>query len=122
MALFNGDDIFGFEVVLTVEDLPRQIQRTGFFGVDGVLGIDGGFRGRIAHATGKLEADSPEDLGLLKGIFRTYRDGNQYALIDDEGWSWLATLDGFYPHGRVELNAATGLYQQYYRAEFFVFD
>ena|ERR1044072_694328 len=122
MPTFDGVNIFGYEVVATVDNLPRAAVQESWFGIDGIAEIDGGFRGRIATIQGKLQAPSPSDLGSMFAFAQSYHDGKQYTLALDDGRFFTAKMLGFHPHpGRSEANVASNQYQHYYAAEFLCF-
>jgi hypothetical protein len=66
----------------------RATARRGFSGLNGELVLDLGCRSRRLTLTGRLQADTAEELdGLIRNI-EMWNDGKFHALVDNHGRSF----------------------------------
>jgi hypothetical protein len=82
----NGQNLFD-ERTLQIEigSVSRDSIQRSVAGLDGVVGIDLGRRGRIIKQTGSIKARSKAELDDRLGSIREYMDGYAYTLITSRG-------------------------------------
>jgi hypothetical protein len=104
--LYDGNPIFGLAVRMQMVPNPTQLQFDSFFGVNGVVSLYGGSRGRTIMISGCLFAPFDNfdsititDLNALEGVIHTYADGIARTLVDTRGNSWhnVVFRDEFQP-------------------------
>ena len=87
--LFDGKALFGDgSDVIVPQYWRRETLDRSFGGLDGVLSVDLGLRGRVLKQRGSLVAGS---VGGLEAVIRdisAYIDGQSYALRDQNGISY----------------------------------
>lgn len=92
MPTYNGQLIFGTQVMMTTIGTQRASMINAFFGVDGVERIDGGFREHITVCRGRLRGlksgGGADDLQAAISSFRNLFDGRSYVLVDSFGTAW----------------------------------
>lgn len=118
MPAFGGTNIFGTAVSMTTSDNPREKQLNAYFGLSGLETLDGGFRGRVTHATGLLFGVSPASLASSEALFRSFNDGIARPLVDTLGVAWPSVrLESFQPQGRIR-RSPVGMMFRTYKARF----
>lgn len=122
MPSLDGVAIFGLAVSMATADNPRSQQVNTYFGLSGLETLDGGLRGRVTAARGRLVGTTPAALASAEGTFRSYNDGAAHTLVDTFGVTWInVKLDSFEPQGRVQISNAAGggvIYHRNYTARF----
>jgi hypothetical protein len=114
VATFNGDAIFGAAVKMATVDNPRAAQENAFPGLSGVESLDQGDRGRFTMASGLLFGQDGPSQGAAEALFRSYKDGNLYLLVDNYGFAWPnVKLESFEPQGQVKFLIGQGFYRPY---------
>lgn len=115
---YGGSAIFGLEPVIVVQENPRAQQIDGFFGVNGVERKDGGARGRVALARGRLRGLGEAALAGQLAAWHAFNDGFPRALVDTLGRSWPGMkLVRFNEDGEAMAEPG-GWYSRQYQAEF----
>jgi len=101
--MFDGRNIFGGgQHQLTPLSWRRETVDYGFSGLDGVVSIDSGLRGRKLKQHGTLTAKSVAALTELMETISGYIDGQGYKLVDQNGISYgNVRMDSFTPSGPV---------------------
>lgn len=85
---FDGQALFGLgKHVVKVSSRKREQVERGFGGLDGMVSIDLGERGRSIQQVGTLISQSVAELGVVKDRIEAYIDGMAYVLIDQDGRS-----------------------------------
>ncbi len=116
-ASYDGQAIFGQAIRVAVHDNPSAAQISAWFGVNGLVRLHGGGRGRLFEVAGVLVAPDPGTLAELEALIRSYDDGIGRVLVDTKGVSWPMVVFHLYrPEGR--WMAAVGGYAQPYKAVF----
>lgn len=116
---FNGEYIFGVDVIMQTSEPSRERQINAFLGINGSECLDFGYRLRNTAAAGRLIGNSPEEVGLYESRFRSYHNAYAYTLYTTEGMTWLnVILDTFTPQGRLMGDGSAGQYWRAYRATF----
>ncbi|MCH9021524.1 MAG: hypothetical protein IID32_02025 [Planctomycetes bacterium] len=89
VILFDGKALFGDGAdVVEAQSWRRETVELGFGGLDGVLSVDLGLRGRLLKQVGGLSAGSVGGLeAVIRGI-SDYIDGLSYVLRDQDGISY----------------------------------
>jgi hypothetical protein len=119
VPLFNGESIFGLDVIMQTIDSARERQYNAFLGVNGVECLDFGSRMRTTQAAGRLIGDSPEEVGIYETRFRNYRNANAYTLLTTDGILWNnVILETFAPVGRIMGDFGTRQFWRSYQAKF----
>lgn len=114
---FNGEFIFGADVVMVTSDPPRDVQVNAFIGINGVEVIDLGRRARYTMVTGRFIGVDEYGLGAIENYFRSYNDGYAYTLITTDGLVWPdVKLESFEPQPPMRLDRFTGEVSRAYRA------
>jgi len=117
MPSFNNTAIFGIGVVMPTGDDERGRQVNEYPGRHGVEVVDLGSRGRTTEVSGTHVEFSVAGLIFVQGVFRSYRDGIAYTLVDTAGRIWPGVLcERFNPTGAIMRGNNT--YIQPYRATF----
>jgi hypothetical protein len=120
MASFNGENIFGFGVVMQTAVNPVARQQNAAPGVNGVAEIIQGQRGAYTAVSGRLNAPSPAGLAAAELTFMSYHDGIPYALVDTLGRTWLwVKLESFEPDTAPIVCDPNYGYSRRYTARFF---
>ena len=118
MPTFNGEAIFGVAVKMATASNPRADQKNAFAGLNGVESLDQGDRGTVTTVSGHLIGIGPAGLNAALMLFRSYRDGRAYALVDNFGNTWpFVKLASFEPTGKVN-RQTDGYCSQAYTATF----
>lgn len=82
----NGQALFDERSVeIEVGSLSRELIDRSVAGLDGVISIDLGLRGRVIRQKGILRARSKAELIDKIGSIRDYMDGYVYTLIANSG-------------------------------------
>jgi hypothetical protein len=82
----NGQTLFDERTLqIEVGSVTRDLVERSIAGLDGVMGIDLGRRGRIIKQTGSIRAPSKIKLTERLGAIRDYMDGYSYTLITNGG-------------------------------------
>ncbi len=82
----NGQNLFDERTLqIEVGGITRDSVERSIAGLDGVIGIDMGQRGRIIKQTGSIRAPSKAQLEDRLSSIRDYMDGCAYTLIADSG-------------------------------------
>ena len=82
----NGQSLFDERTLqIEVGSISRDSIERSVAGLDGVVGIDLGQRGRIIKQTGSIMARSKAELDGKLGSIRDYVDGYAYTLITNSG-------------------------------------
>jgi hypothetical protein len=94
MATYDGVNIFGRSVSISMKVNPSAAQVNEFFGVTGTQSLYGGGRGRVFLISGVLAPDSglPEDLAAMRDLILSYDDGIGRILVDTLGGIWPAVV------------------------------
>ena len=115
--LFNGERLFGGgqHLVLAMSWRRESVER-GFAGLDGVLSIDLGMRGRTLKQRGRLSAGSVVAMAELTDDISSYIDGQAYTLVDQNGISYgNVRMDSFKLSGPIAVgNQASCEYEIVY--------
>jgi hypothetical protein len=84
MSSFDGKDIFGSGPhTIVFEEIQVDSWKKAFPGVHGTLHFTGGWRGRTGTISGRLEAESPEEIDELVDAIEAYMvDGTAAELVD----------------------------------------
>jgi hypothetical protein len=91
----DNQRIFGDDVqVIKVESLRRSFAESSAAGLNGVISIDLGSRGRKIKQTGHLRARSIVELSDKIAVIETFLNGRTHAL--------LSTNDGSYENLRMD--------------------
>lgn len=90
---YGGDAIFGLAVHIEMVPVPCAQQAESYFGVDGVLSVFGGSRGRTFSVSGVLfDLDIPSLNGdealFTPGASGSLADGVARELFDTRGRTW----------------------------------
>ena len=118
MPSFGGVAIFGRASKIATGDLEYKVQENEFPAVSGVESLKMGSRGLFTTAEGLLYGATAAGLATAEATFRSYRDGNAYALVDSFGATWNnVRLDVFTPQGRI-IQDTLGIYYRTYTARF----
>ncbi len=118
MPGFGGVEIFGIDLLITVNENPRDEHVAAFFGLEGRERQDGGGRGRVALVSGVLQGTGTAGLAFAETLFRSYHDGVPRVLVDTLGLSWLRMkMKRFEPQGRAYRDQDNQVCRAY-RAEF----
>jgi hypothetical protein len=119
IPLFNGEAIFGLDVIMQTVEPSRERQINAFLGINGVEVLDFGSRMRTTQVAGRLIGDSPGEVGVYETRFRNYRNPYAYSLLTTEGILWNdVMLDTFAPQGRLMGDGSTGQFWRSYHATF----
>jgi hypothetical protein len=82
----NGQSLFDeWTLRIEVGSISRDTVERAIAGLDGVVGIDLGSRGRLIRQTGSIRAPSKDQLDNRLGSIRDYMNGYGYTLITDVG-------------------------------------
>ncbi len=85
-TMLNGQSLFDERTLqIEVGSISRDSIERSVAGLDGVVGIDLGQRGRIIKQTGSIRARSKAELDGRLGSIRDYVDGYAYTLITNSG-------------------------------------
>jgi hypothetical protein len=115
---FNGVFIFGRAVKTIRAVNPRDEQRVSAPGVEGVVVVDLGHRGRVTKVQGLLVGVNAPALNLAQSLFESYVDGRLYILVDSYSNIWpYVKLMRFEPASHPRFDAWYG-YILPYSAEF----
>lgn len=88
----NGSYVFGTACKCVHTPLPNAAQEDSFFGITGVVRLDGGGRGRMFHIHGVfVEADIASVLAA-ELVLLSYADGIARTFTDTMGRSWANTI------------------------------
>lgn len=101
--LFDGKDLFGpGEHVIIPQAWQRRRIDYAAAGLDGVVSLDLGRRSRTLRQTGRLSADSVNELQKMIAAIEARSDGGAYELFDRYGTSYNhVRLDGFQQKGPI---------------------
>lgn len=87
--LFDGKALFGDGTdVVVLQSWRRETLERGYGGLDGVLSVDLGLRGRVLKQRGGLVAGSVGGLDAVIRDISAYIDGQSYVLRDQNGISY----------------------------------
>jgi hypothetical protein len=118
MPLFNGTNIFGYNVKIRTVVGEIRRQENDFPGLNGTESLTLGTAGCTTMAEGLLAGNGSAGLQSAEFLFRTYYDGNAYALVDSYGTTWNnVILKVFEPQGRI-FQSPSGFYFRTYSAVF----
>jgi hypothetical protein len=93
--LLDNQRIFGDDCpVITVESLRRSFIESSAAGLDGVVSIDLGSRGRKLRQAGHLRAKSTAELAAIIASIENFLDGKTHSLASSD--------DGTYENLRLE--------------------
>jgi len=82
----NGQSLFDERgLKIEVGSIARDTIERSIGGLDGVIGIDLGQRGRAIKQTGSLQARSKAELDDRVGSICDYMDGYTYTLVGSKG-------------------------------------
>ena len=82
----NGQSLFDERTLqIEVGSISRDSIERSVAGLDGVVGIDLGQRGRVIKQTGSIRTRSKVELDDRLGSIRDYVDGYAYTLITNSG-------------------------------------
>jgi len=82
----NGQSLFDERTLhIEVGSVSRDSVERSIAGLDGVIGIDLGRRGRVIKQSGSIRASSKAELEDKLGLIRDYMDGYAYTLITNNG-------------------------------------
>ena len=80
--------VFDEPVLLEVDSVRRESIERAAMGLDGVMSIDLGGRGRKVRQKGKLRARSRQELNDKIEAISNLADGNTHTLVDSQGQSF----------------------------------
>jgi len=94
---FDGQRLFGSGPhSVTAQSWRRQVIERGFAGLNGLISIDLGRRGREIKQTGRLAATSMAALKKMMDGISVYIDGQCYSLVDQDGTEYTnVRMDSF---------------------------
>ncbi len=82
----NGQSLFDERTLhIEVGSISRDSVERSIAGLDGIIGIDLGQRGRIIKQSGSIRASSKAELEDKLGSICDYMDGYAYTLITNSG-------------------------------------
>lgn len=85
-ATLDGQDIFaGLDFKIQVGTLRRSNIEKTVCGLDGVVSIDLGSRGRVIKQNGTLNAVSHKDMQCKIDAINAFIDGSSHTLMTDKG-------------------------------------
>ena len=85
----DGQNLFGNEELkVRQESIERDSAERSVAGLDGVLSVDLGQRGKAITQTGVLRAASVKELDSKIAVISTYMDGDTYTLKTNLGQSF----------------------------------
>ena len=88
MSSSAGETLFGSGThAFRFGHWERSMQRRGFAGVNGEIVLDLGLRSRQIKQTGRLQADTADDLHEILDDINALGDGAEHVLIDNHGQS-----------------------------------
>jgi hypothetical protein len=113
MSGFAGQDLFSSGPhTLAAGAWQRQIVRRGFAGSAGEIVLDLGARSRTLTQTGRLSADTLEELAARLEAIDALADGRVHELIDPLGQHYARVLlEQFVPQGPIQ--AGRGFFVDY---------
>jgi hypothetical protein len=86
MSLLDEQDLFGSGPhEITVGSPARRLARRGFAGLDGEAVLDMGSRPREITQSGRLQADTSEELQEIVSRIEACLDGGLHTLEDNHG-------------------------------------
>lgn len=104
----DGVDLFGEDrqAKVTRGDLKRDYVERACAGVDGVLRIDCGQRGREIRQRGELRAKSSEQMEEMIDAIRAFQDGKAHLLIDARGSKYSDVCLDVFKAGKMRMSGA----------------
>ena len=99
IIIFDDQKLFGNgPYTIVALSWQRKTIEKGFAGLDGVLSIDLGMRGRKLKQKGRLVANSATALVKQINTITSYINGKTYTLLDQNGTSYAnVRMDNFNP-------------------------
>lgn len=95
--MLNGSYIFGIACHVQHIPHPIAIQKSTYFGINGVTSLMGGSRGRTFRIEGVLVGVTLADVIAAEGILLSYADGITRTFTDTQGRSWPNVIfEGMY--------------------------
>jgi len=93
MSTLDGQDVFAAGPhSIRPGAWERQIVRRGLAGLDGELVLDLGLRSRQIIQTGRLQADSAEQLQALIEQIESFADGCEHVLVGAHGLTYSRVI------------------------------
>jgi hypothetical protein len=81
----DGERLFDGAATIEVESVKRESIERGAAGLDGVVSIDLGERGRKIRQTGEIRARSKAEMKEKIEVISAFIDGDTHILTDSEG-------------------------------------
>lgn len=102
---FNSDRLFGIgQHTVLPKSWQRATKDEAFAGLNGVLSVDMGRRGRKIVQQGSLSAKSVKALTQMMDAITAYINGQAYELVDENGCVYSAVrMDHFQIVGNIKL-------------------
>jgi len=89
MSSLDGTDLFGGGPhAFRLGAWQRAMDRRGFAGLDGELVVDLGLRSRPIFQTGRLEAQTADELAQAVSRVEAMIDGNLHCLVDNHSQTY----------------------------------
>jgi hypothetical protein len=106
VASYAGQSIFGYAVNIVHIPNPTIQQNNSFFGINGMMTIYGGSRGRRFDVTGLFwEPDALSVRVFDETLMQSFADGIPRTLVDSYGYAWPNVIfQGELQLGRVSFN------------------
>ncbi|MGD0551260.1 MAG: hypothetical protein ABSB25_01275 [Sedimentisphaerales bacterium] len=84
-ANLDGNKLFDESIAIEAESVSRESIERSAAGLDGVLSIDLGGRGRKIRQKGEIRARSKAELDSKAGAISAFIDGNTHTLVGSRG-------------------------------------
>ncbi|MGB7582931.1 MAG: hypothetical protein WBL85_10855 [Sedimentisphaerales bacterium] len=84
-AKLDGNKLFDEPIVIEAESVSRESIERSAAGLDGVLSIDLGGRGRKIRQKGEIRARSKAELDSKAGAISAFIDGDTHTLVGSRG-------------------------------------
>jgi hypothetical protein len=85
MATLDGAAVLGYAVHCREIPSATANQVASFFGLNGVVSLSGGSRGRVLEVTGVFFGNSISAINFAEAALQNFADGNVHTLADDRG-------------------------------------
>jgi hypothetical protein len=119
LASFNGYDL-GIVEGWTTTAAPKELQVSGYPGVNGTEVVDMGARGGTTTLRGVLAGFDAFDLASIKATFMALQiNGGSYTLVDPEFVSWFPVILRMFRPAEPRYNMGIAGVAQRYEMEFF---
>jgi hypothetical protein len=84
----DGADVFGTACHVVHEPSALALQRDSFFGLNGVMALNGGSRGRMFRISGVFVGPDIDTIVASEAFLLSYADGLIHTFVDTQGRSW----------------------------------